>query len=148
MSEMKKAKTVRRKRCQGGQPTCKNLVDIGYKDVDSAGCCAECDKYIDENPYDPYWEHMDNDFEFSEEHKYLEDNNLLDDYDAYEKAFEEYQEKYESWPDMRRRMAKEREKERTKEREKEREKGPEARANGPEARANGPEARTKAKEQD
>jgi len=119
MSETKKPKIVRRKRCQGGQPNCKNLVDVGYKDVDGVGCCAQCDKYIDDNPYDPYWEHMDNDFEFSEEHKYLEDNNLLDDYDAYEKAFEQYQAKYESWPDMRRRMAK----------------GTEARTKGPNERA-------------
>jgi len=94
----------RRKRCIGGQPDCKNYVG-DYKDIDDVGCCEQCDKYVDENPYDPYWEHMDNDFENSKEYEELEKNGQLEDAEAYEKAFEKYQANYESWPDMRRRMA-------------------------------------------
>jgi hypothetical protein len=94
-----------RKRCQGGLPTCKKYVG-NYKDVDGAGCCEKCDKYIDENPYDPYWENMEQEFSDSKEYEELVKNNLEEDYDAYEKAFEKYQANYESWPDMRRRMAK------------------------------------------
>ena len=99
-----KPKRTRRKRCQGGQPKCKNYVG-DYKDVEGVGCCEHCDKYIDENPYDPYWEQMDQDFEFSKEYEELAAKNLLEDHDAYEKAFEKYQENYEPWPIMRRRMA-------------------------------------------
>jgi hypothetical protein len=97
-------KTVRRKRCRGGQPNCKNYIG-DYKDVENVGCCEQCDKYIDENPYDPYWEHMDIDFESSEEYKELKEKNLLEDSDAYEKAFEKFRDRYEPWPIMRRRMA-------------------------------------------
>jgi hypothetical protein len=93
-----------RKKCQGGQPGCKNYVGE-YKDIDDVGCCKQCDDYIDENPYDPYWEHMENEFEDSKEYEELEKAGLKDDYDAYEKAFEKYQANYEPWPTMRRRMA-------------------------------------------
>jgi hypothetical protein len=99
------AKKKRRKRCQGGLSECKNFVG-DYKDVEGVGCCEQCDKYVDENPYDPYWEHMDQDFSDSPEYKELENKNLLEDYDAYNEAFEKFQETYESWPVMRRRMAK------------------------------------------
>jgi hypothetical protein len=102
---MEKVKNQRRKRCQGGLAACKNYVG-DYKDVEGVGCCEQCDKYVDDNPYDPYWEHMDNGFGNSKEYEELEKNNLLEDNDAYEKAFEKYQENYEKWPDMRRRMAK------------------------------------------
>ena len=102
--EESKPKRTRRKRCQGGQPKCKNYVD-SYKDVEGVGCCEKCDKYIDENPYDPYWEQMEQAFEFSKEYEELVAKNLLEHHDAYEKAFEKYQESYESWPIMRRRMA-------------------------------------------
>jgi hypothetical protein len=94
----------RRKRCQGGQPTCKNYVGE-YKDVEGVGCCEHCDKYIDDNPYDPYFEHMEIEFADSKEYQELEKAGLTDDYNAYEKAFEKYQENYEPWPTMRRRMA-------------------------------------------
>jgi hypothetical protein len=99
-------------RCKGGQPGCNKFIK-GYEDVEGVGCCEECDRYIDENPYDPYWEHMANDFEFesTNEYKKLQEKNLLEDNDAYdkayEKAYEKYQENYEKWPDMRRRMARE-----------------------------------------
>jgi hypothetical protein len=93
-----------RKRCRGGLPSCKNYVG-DYKDVDGVGCCEDCDKYVDENPYDPYWEHMEIEFEDSKEYEELEKAGLKDDYDAYEKAFEKYQQTYEPWPTMRRRMA-------------------------------------------
>jgi hypothetical protein len=101
-----KTKTTKRKnkKCTGGQPECKNYVG-DYKDVEGVGCCEECDKYIDDNPYDPYWEHMEQEFWESKECKELEEKGLLEDTDAYEKAFEKYQETYESWPVMRRRMA-------------------------------------------
>jgi hypothetical protein len=99
-----KKKRVYRKKCRGGFPDCK--IYIGdHKDVDGVGYCETCDKYIDENPWDPYWEHMENEFEDSKEYAELEKNGLLDDYDAYEKAFEKYQQNYEPWPVMRRRMA-------------------------------------------
>jgi hypothetical protein len=104
MEKTIKPKRVRRKKCEGGQPDCKNYVG-DYKDVEGVGCCEECDKYVDENPYDPYWEQMEQLFEDSKEYEELEKNNLLEDYDAYEKAFEKYQETYEPWPIMRRRMA-------------------------------------------
>jgi hypothetical protein len=99
-----KPKQTRRKKCRGGQDNCKNYVG-DYKDVDGVGCCEACDKYVDENPYDPYWEHMDNEFEDSEEYAELKKKNLLEDNYAYEKAYMKYQANYESWPDMRRRMA-------------------------------------------
>jgi hypothetical protein len=98
-------KTIRRKRCRGGLEKCKNYVG-DYKDVEGVGCCEQCDKYIDENPYDPYWEHMEQDFGNSKECRQLEEQGLVEDSDAYEKAFEEYQKNYEPWPIMRRKMAK------------------------------------------
>ena len=107
-----KKKTIRRKRCTGGLADCKNYVDE-YKDVEGVGCCKKCDKYVDDNPYDPYWEQMEQEFGESKEYKELDES----DGDAYEKAFERFQETYEPWPVMRRRMEKVREKER---REKER----------------------------
>jgi hypothetical protein len=100
-----KPKTIRRKKCSGGLPKCKNYIG-DYKDVDGVGCCESCDKYVDENPYDPYWEHMEEDFSNSKEYEELEKNNLAEDFDAYHSAFENFQETYESWPVMRRRMAK------------------------------------------
>ena len=96
----------RRKKCRGGLPECKNLVSLNYKDVDGVGCCENCDKYIDNNPYDPYWDQMQESFGTTKEYEELEKAGLLDDYDIYEKAFEKFQKTYESWPDMRRRMAK------------------------------------------
>jgi len=98
-------KRVRRKRCSGGLPACKNFVG-DYKDVDGVGCCEQCDKYVDDNPYDPYWEQMDIAFSDSKEYEELEKQGLVEDCDEYEKAFEKYQEDYEPWPIMRRRMAK------------------------------------------
>lgn len=101
-------KRVRRKRCCGGLPTCKNFVG-DYKDVDGVGCCEQCDKYVDDNPYDPYWEQMDIAFSDSKEYEELEKHGLVEDYHAYEKAFEKHQEEYERlkpWPIMRRQMAK------------------------------------------
>lgn len=92
-----------RKRCTGGLASCKNYVGT-YKDVEGVGCCEQCDKYVDDNPYDPYWEQMEQAFSDSPEYEELEKNGLAD---AYEKAFEKYQETYESWPVMRRRMVKE-----------------------------------------
>lgn len=100
-----KPKRVYRKKCKGGQPKCQNYVG-DYKDVEDVGCCEACDKYIDENPYDPYWEHMDNDFEGSPEYEELKQNGLMEDNDAYEAAVERFQNNYEPWPVMRRRMAK------------------------------------------
>lgn len=94
-----------RKKCTGGQPKCKNYVG-NYIDVEGVGCCEKCAKYIDENPYDPYWEQMSQHFELSYEYEELEKRGLLEDYESYEKAFEKYQDGYEKWPDMRRRMAK------------------------------------------
>ena len=101
-----KPKQTRRKRCRGGLSDCKNYVGE-YKDVDGVGCCEQCDKYVDDNPYDPYWEHMEEDFGESKEYEELEKRGLVEDCDAYEKAFEKFQESYESWPVMRRRMARE-----------------------------------------
>lgn len=95
-------KKTRRKRCRGGQPNCKNWTN-GYKDVDDVGCCEECDKYIDDNPYDPYWEQMEDAFSNSELYEELQKNGKLEL--EYEKAFETFQESYEPWPQMRRRMA-------------------------------------------
>ena len=97
----KKPKKKTKKRCSGGQPKCRNFVG-DYIDVEGVGCCKQCDDYIDDNPYDPYWEHMEQDFANSKECEELD----KEDYEAYEKAFEIYQANYESWPDMRRRMAK------------------------------------------
>jgi len=104
-TEKTKTKTIRRKKCRGGLLNCNNYVGE-YKDVDCVGCCEQCDKYVDDNPYDPYWEHMEQEFSYSEEYKALVNNDLLDNYTEYERAFEKYQANYESWPDMRRRMAK------------------------------------------
>jgi hypothetical protein len=100
-----KPKRIYRKKCQGGLPNCKNYVG-DYNDVECVGCCEQCDKYIDDNPYDPYWEQMEQKFSSSEEYQELEKSGLIEDSDAYDKAFEKYQEKYEPWPEMRRRMAK------------------------------------------
>ena len=100
-------KIVRRKKCSGGLPACKNIVG-NYKDVDGVGCCEQCDKYVDDNPYDPYWEQMDIAFSDSKEYEELEKQGLVEDSDAYEKAFEKYQEEYQRlkpWPIMRRQMA-------------------------------------------
>jgi hypothetical protein len=97
----------RRKRCSGGLPECKKYIG-DYKDVEGVGCCEECDKYIDENPYDPYWEHMEQDFGESKEYEELKQKGLIEDYDAYQKVFEKFQETYEPWPVMRRRMENER----------------------------------------
>ena len=90
--------------CKGGEPNCKNLVGR-YRDVDGVGCCERCDWYVDDNPYDPYWELMEQGFGNSAEYKELEKAGLLEDSGAYENAYEKYQESYESWPVMRRRMA-------------------------------------------
>ncbi|NDA89945.1 MAG: hypothetical protein EBY20_03440 [Alphaproteobacteria bacterium] len=103
--QKQKQKRVYRKKCRGGQPNCKNYIG-DYKDVDGVECCEQCDKYIDDNPYDPYWEHMEQDFSSSPECEELEKKGLLEDCDAYEKAFEKFQADYEPWPIMRRRMAK------------------------------------------
>lgn len=51
---------------------------------------------------------MSNEFDSSKEFRELKKKKLLEDNDAYEKAYEKYQENYEKWPDMRRRMARER----------------------------------------
>ena len=101
---MEKPKRTYRRRCRGGLPDCKNFVGV-YKDVDGVGCCEQCDKYVDDNPYDPYWEHMEQEFGDSEEYAELEKAGLVENYDAYEKAYEKYQANYEPWPVMRRRMA-------------------------------------------
>jgi hypothetical protein len=101
----KKLKT-RKKNCVGGFPWCKTYIG-GFKDVDGAGYCGSCDKCVDRNPWDPYWEHMNNEFGESGEYKELEKAGLVEDTDAYDKAYEKYRKNYEKWPDMRRRMAKE-----------------------------------------
>jgi len=62
----KKVKQTRKKKCQGGLPNCKNYIG-DYKDVEGVGCCEQCDKYVDDNPYDPYWEQMEQLFEDSKE---------------------------------------------------------------------------------
>ena len=98
-------KIIRLRKCRGGLPSCKNAVG-DYKDIDDVGCCQQCDQYIDENPYDPYWEQMEQLFEDSKEYEELEKSGNIENMDAYEKAFEKYQASYEPWPDMRRRMAK------------------------------------------
>jgi len=95
----------RGKRCSGGQPNCKKYVG-DYKDVEDVGCCKACDDYIDENPYDPYWEQMEQAFGDSPEYEEAEKSGLLEHIGGYEKAFEKFQETYEPWPEMRRRMAK------------------------------------------
>jgi len=106
MNKEAKPKRVYRKKCRGGFPECK--IYIGdHKDVDGVGYCESCDKYIDENPWDPYWEHMEQEFGDSEEYAELEKAGLVEDYDSYEKAYEKYQANYEPWPIMRRRMAEE-----------------------------------------
>ncbi len=105
MEKRSKTKMTPRKTCQGGLKNCKNYIE-DYKDVDGVGCCEQCDHYIDCNPYDPYWEQMEQQFWHSKEYKELEKNNLLENYDAYEDAYEKFVQYYESWPAMRRRMAK------------------------------------------
>jgi hypothetical protein len=95
------------KNCVGGFPGCKSCIG-DYMDVDGEGYCDSCDKYIDQNPWDAYWEHMHNDFGESKEYKELEKAGLVEDSDAYDKARGKYVKNYEKWPDMRRRMAKER----------------------------------------
>jgi hypothetical protein len=100
-----KQKRIYRKKCRGGQPDCKNYV-YSYKDIDGVGCCEKCDKYVDDNPYDPYWEQMEQNFSSSPECEELEKNGLSEDTHAYDKAFEKFQASYEPWPVMRRRMAK------------------------------------------
>ena len=105
MQKVSKAKVIRRKKCQGGLPTCKNYIG-DYKDVEGVGCCEKCDKYVDENPYDPYWEQMEQHFGDSPEYAELEKHNLVENTGEYEKAFERFQTTYEDWPTMRRRMAK------------------------------------------
>ncbi len=100
-----KQKKPRNKRCSGGLATCKNFIG-DYKDVEGVGCCEQCDKYIDENPYDPYWEHMEQAFGNSKEYEEFQKSFLAEDYTAYERAYEKFQETYEPWPEMRRRMAK------------------------------------------
>ena len=97
-------KRGRPKKCRGGQPKCQNYVG-DYKDVERVGCCKTCDKYIDDNPYDPYWEQMEQNFDGSPEYEELKKNGLLEDTNAYEAAFERFQENYEPWPVMRRRMS-------------------------------------------
>jgi len=92
-------------KCSGCYRDCNNYLE-GYKDVDDCGCCKSCDDYIDDNPYDPYWEQMANEFSSSKEYKTLKRKGKLDDSVAYEVAYEKYQANYESWPKMRRRMAK------------------------------------------
>jgi hypothetical protein len=101
----KKVKQTRRKKCQGGLAKCKNYIG-DYKDVDGVGCCQQCDNYVDDNPYDPYWEQMEESFSNTKEYEELEKKGLLEDCNIYEKAFEKFQETYESWPVMRRKMAK------------------------------------------
>jgi hypothetical protein len=103
--EKEKTKRIYRKKCIGGLDKCKNYIG-NYKDVEGIGCCEQCDKYVDENPYDPYWEQMEQEFENSDEYKELEEKGLLEDGDSYEVAFEWFQKSYEPWPIMRRRMAK------------------------------------------
>jgi hypothetical protein len=87
MNKNTKPKRTYRRRCRGGLPDCKNIVGL-YKDVDGVGCCEQCDKYVDENPWDPYWEHMEQEFGDSEEYAELEKAGLVENYDAYEKAYE------------------------------------------------------------
>jgi hypothetical protein len=103
MEQKQKQKRVYRKKCRGGLANCKNYVG-DYKDVDGVGCCEQCDKYVDENPYDPYWEQMEQEFSSSPEYEKLEKNGFLATF-AYDKAFEKFQASYEPWPIMRRRMA-------------------------------------------
>jgi hypothetical protein len=50
---------------------------------------------------------MEQEFGESEEYAELEKAGLVEDSDAYEKAYEKYQANYEKWPVMRRRMAEE-----------------------------------------
>jgi hypothetical protein len=82
-----KQKRPYRRRCRGGLPNCKNYIG-DYTDVDGVNCCKQCDDYVDQNPYDPYWEQMEESFSLSKGYEELEKNNLLEDSYAYEKAFE------------------------------------------------------------
>lgn len=106
MNKEAKQKRVYRKKCCGGFTGCKIYVG-SHKDVDGAGYCESCDNYIDENPWDPYWEHMEQQFGDSKEYAELKKAGLVEDSDAYEEAYEKYQVNYEKWPVMRRRMANE-----------------------------------------
>ena len=74
----KKAKTNGKKKlntgpknCVGGFSGCKSCTG-DYMDVDGERSCDSCDKYLDQNPWDPYWEHMHTDFGESKEYKELE----------------------------------------------------------------------------
>jgi len=49
---------------------------------------------------------MDQEFSSSLEYEELEKMGLLEDSNAYDKAFEKFQASYEPWPIMRRKMAK------------------------------------------
>jgi hypothetical protein len=103
--DKQETKRIYRKKCRGGLPKCKNYIG-NYKDVDGVGCCEHCDNFIDENPNEPYWEILLLDFEKSEAYEELDKNDLLEDTDAYDDAYEKFKESYETWPKMRRRMAK------------------------------------------
>ena len=92
-------------KCSGCYRDCNNYLE-GYKDIDDCGCCKSCDDYIDDNPYDHYWEQMANDFSSSKEYKALKRKGKLNVHVAYEDAYKTYQDNYESWPEMRRRMTK------------------------------------------
>jgi len=92
MENTTKPKRIYKKKCNGGQPSCKNCVG-DYKNVKGVGYC---DKYIDNHPYDPYWEHMNNDFENSKEYEELKKNGLLQDTGVYRDAYERYVQYYES----------------------------------------------------
>ncbi len=46
-------------------------------DADGERYCDSCDKYLDQNPWDPYWEHMHTDFGESKEYKELEKAGAL-----------------------------------------------------------------------
>ena len=92
-------------KCSGCYRDCNNYLE-GYKDIDDCGCCKSCDDYIDDNPYDSYWEQMANDFSSSKEYKALKRKGKLNVHVAYEDAYKTYQDNYESWPEMRRRMTK------------------------------------------
>jgi len=104
-TEKEKTKRIYRKKCRGGLDKCKNYIG-NYKDVEGIGCCEQCDKCVDENPYDPYWEHMEQEFENSDEYKELEEKGLLEDGDSCDAAYKKYHKSYEPWPIMRRRAAK------------------------------------------
>jgi hypothetical protein len=79
----KKAKTNGKKKlntgpknCVGGFSGCKSCTG-DYMDADGERYCDSCDKYLDQNPWDPYWEHMHTDFGESKEYKELEKAGAL-----------------------------------------------------------------------